>query len=131
MLQSEPTFHCRTAAISVNSRRWLQNLHVTLYLELQRRISQPGSSQQRRNKDAAMLGRVWQMEVIKYKVAYLYFQAGYFLINLQFIKFSMLPGVLPGSLCWLLSGEVKTVPPLVHCAHGMTTDTGYIHFYIL
>lgn len=65
------------------------------------------------------------MEVTKYKAAHLFFQAGQFLINLQFMKLSMLPGVLPGSLCLAGIWGGEKMPPLVHCAYGTTLKTLY------
>lgn len=65
------------------------------------------------------------MEVTKHKAAHLFFQAGQFLINLQFMKLSMLPGVLPGSLCLAGIWGGEKMPPLVHCAYGTTLKTLY------
>lgn len=62
------------------------------------------------------------METMKYKGAHLFSQ---FLINLQFMKLSMLPGVLPGSLCLAGIWGGEKMPPLVHCAYGMTLKTLY------
>lgn len=65
------------------------------------------------------------MEVMKYKAAHIFFQAGQSLINLQFMKLSMLPGVLPGSLCLAGIWGGEKMPPLVHCAYGTTLKTLY------
>lgn len=62
------------------------------------------------------------MDVMKYKAAHIFFQAGQFLINLQFMKLSMLPGVLPGRLCLAGIWGGEKMPQLVH-SHGMTLKT--------
>lgn len=64
------------------------------------------------------------MDVMKYKAAHIFFQAGQFLINLQFMKLSMLPGVLPGRLCLAGIWGGEKMPHLVH-SHGTTLKTHY------
>lgn len=62
---------------------------------------------------------------MKYKAAHLSSQEGQFLINQQFMKLSMLPGVLPGSLCLAAIWGGKKMPPLVHCTCGVALKTLY------
>lgn len=75
--------------------------------------------------DAALLDRRQQVEATKHKAPHLFSKAGQFLINLQFMKLSMLPGVLPGSLCLAGIWGSEKIPPLVLCAYGMTLKTLY------
>lgn len=63
------------------------------------------------SEDAAMLSKRWQLGDVESQGITFIFPSRVFLINLQFMKLSMLSGVLPGSLCWLVSGEVKKCLP--------------------
>lgn len=65
------------------------------------------------------------MEAMKYKAPHQFSQAGQLLINLQFMKLSMLPGVLPGSPCLAGIWGGEKIPPLVHGAHGTTLKNLY------
>lgn len=73
-----------------------------------------------------MLSRRWQLGDVEAQGIAFILPSRVLLINLQFMKLSILPGMLPGSLCWLISGEVKNVSLGALCLwHDTANSAGW------